>query len=457
MPRPSLFSDAVFYRKLVRLALPIAFQTLMLALVAASDALMLGCGAAGDQNAMSAASLASQVQFVQNMLLSCITGSMVILGAQYWGRRDTDAIGRIFRIGLRAAMLVSAAFAAACVAFPRALMFLYAQDPTLLDMGSRYLRIAGFSYLFAGVSQCYLATMKTTDHVACSSFVSVGAVAANIALNAVFIYGFGMGVEGAASATVAARALELAAAVALSRRRSFVRPGWGRLLERYPELAADFRKCALPLLGGASSWGIGFTAYTAFMGHLGEDAAAANAVAAVVRDLLCCLCDGIAYGGGILVGNELGAGALGRGKLYGGRIAALSILSGFAAMAMVLLSIWPVTRWWNLTPGARGYLGGMMAVLSVYMVGRCVNTVVINGVFSAGGDTLFDFYSLAVCMWGLAVPLAFLGAFVFHWHPLLVYSCTCVDEVGKLPWVFAHYKRYLWVKDLTRAAAGPGG
>ena len=34
------------------------------------------------------------------------------------------------------------------------------------------------------------------------------------------------------------------------------------------------------------------------MGHLGPDAAAANAIAAVVRDLMCCLCNGIAAGRG---------------------------------------------------------------------------------------------------------------------------------------------------------------
>ena len=76
--------------------------------------------------------------------------------------------------------------------------------------------------------------------------------------------------------------------------------------------------------------------------------------------------------------------------------------------------------------------------------------MVINGVFTAGGDTLFDFYSLAVSMWCIAVPLAFLGAFVLGWNPVVVYACTCVDEVGKLPWVLHHYLKYKWVKNLTR-------
>ena len=445
-----LFTDTVFYSKLKRLALPIAFQTLMLAAVAACDAFMLGCGRGGDQNAMSAVSLATQVQFVQNILLYCVFSTIAILGAQYWGKKDIEAIGRIFRIGLRVAVVVSFVFASACIFFPRRLMFLYTQDEVLLEHGAAYLRIAGFSYLFTGISQSYLAIMKVTEHVAHASFISVGAVLLNIALNAVLIFGCRMGVRGAATATVAARAVELAVAVGLSYKAGFVRPGWKRLFERYRLMEVDFRKCALPLLGGGFFWGIGFTAYTAFMGHIGPDAAAANSVAAVLRDLLCCLCDGLAYGGGILVGNELGAGNLERGRLYGGRLAVLSVLSGLTAMILVLILARPVCALVDLTPEARAHLRGMFVVLSVYMIGRCVNTVIINGIFSAGGDTLFDFYSLAVCMWGLAVPLAFLGAFVFHWAPLLVYACTCVDEVGKLPWVFAHYRRYLWVKDLTR-------
>ena len=92
----------------------------------------------------------------------------------------------------------------------------------------------------------------------------------------------------------------------------------------------------------------------------------------------------------------------------------------------------------------------MMLIMSFYMIGRVVNTVIINGIFAAGGDTVFDTYSLAVTMWGIAVPLAALGTFVFHWPVFVVYACTCLDEVGKIPWVMIHYKKYKWVKDLTR-------
>ena len=71
--------NKVFYRRLVDLALPIAFQSLMLAAVAAGDALMLGRIA---QEEMTAVSLATQIQFVQNMFIAAVTAAGAILGAQ---------------------------------------------------------------------------------------------------------------------------------------------------------------------------------------------------------------------------------------------------------------------------------------------------------------------------------------------------------------------------------------
>lgn len=63
---------------------------------------------------------------------------------------------------------------------------------------------------------------------------------------------------------------------------------------------------------------------------------------------------------------------------------------------------------------------------------------------------MFDLYSLAVCMWGIAVPLAAAGTFLLDRPLLVVHACTGLDEVGKIPWVMVHYRKYGWVKDLTR-------
>lgn len=449
--RDSLFSDHDFYTKLRRLGVPIALQSLMLAAVAAGDAIMLG---RVTQNSMAAVSLATQIQFVQNMIVMAVTSAGSILGAQYWGKGDTRTINDLFLLMLKQSGIPSLLFCLGCLLAPRALMLVFTHDPELIQIGAGYLRIAGWSYLLTGISQCYLTVMKITDHASSTAWVSSLAVVLNILLNAVFIFGLmglpAMGANGAALATLLARVIELGLCLVLSGRPGYVAPDFSRLTHHDKLLSADFRRVCLPLLGGSLFWGVGFTSYTAIMGHMGADAAASNSIAAVVRDLVCCLNNGIAAAGGIMVGNELGAGDLKRGKLYGDRLAKLSFLTGFASTAIVLAVTPLVVRFIKLSPEARQYLTGMMVIMSVYMIGRSVNTIIINGIFGAGGDTLFDVYSLAATMWGIAIPLALLGAFVFHWPVLAVYACTCLDEVGKIPWVMFHYRKYKWVKDLTR-------
>ena len=446
-----LFKDRVFLRRLIQLTIPIALQSLMLASVAAGDAIMLG---RVEQDAMAAVSLATQVQFVQNMIISSVTGTVTILGAQYWGKGDRKTVNDLFCMSIRLCGIVSLLFAVGCCFFPDLLMQIFTNDTKLIQIGAEYLRIAGISYLLTGISQCYLTTMKITEHANRTALISTVTVVLNIVLNAVFIFGTGfipaMGARGAALATLIARAVEILWSIASSCQSGYMHPAISGFLHRNRLLAHDFGKCVFPLLGACLFWGVGFTSYTAIIGHMGADAAAANSIAAVVRDLVCCMCNGIGAAGGILVGNELGAGNLERGKLYGQRLAVLGFLLGFLSTVVVLLVTVPVVNFMILTDQAREYLTGMMVIMAVYMIGRCVNTIIINGIFDSGGDTLFDMYSLAVMMWCVAIPLAFAGAFYFHWSPLLVYACTCLDEVGKIPWVIYHFRKYRWVKDLTR-------
>lgn len=440
-----------FYRNLTRLALPIMLQSLMLASVAAGDALMLGKIA---QDEMTAVSLATQIQFVQNMFLGAITAAGAILGAQYWGKGDRRTLEDIFNMILRFCGIISVIFFLACELIPGQLMRIFASDASLIAIGSSYLRIAGWSYLLTGISQCYLTMMKVSDHVKPGALISSCAVLLNIILNAVFIFGLlgapRMQAKGAALATTISRMIELALCISVSSKTSYIRPAFGRFIKQSKQLKIDFLRQCLPLLGGSLCWGVGFTSYTAIMGHMGTDAAAANSVAAVVRDLICCMCNGIGSAAGIMVGNELGAGRLELGKAFGIKLKNISYIIGLLSTALVLAVTPFILNMVVLTDQAREYLTGMMVIMSFYMIGRCVNTVTINGVLDGGGDTIFDLYSLIVCMWIIAIPLAFTGAFILHWHPLAVYACTCLDEVGKIPWVMARFRKYKWVQDLTR-------
>ncbi|MBQ9347697.1 MAG: polysaccharide biosynthesis C-terminal domain-containing protein, partial [Oscillibacter sp.] len=253
---PKAYSELIdskrFYRRLSRIAAPIAFQSLMLALVAACDALMLGRVA---QEQMTAVSLASQIQFVQNMFLMSITAAGSILGAQYWGKGDQLTMRSLFHLMLRFAGIVSILFFAACEGIPGILMAAFTNDEMLITIGIAYLRVAGWSYLLTGVSQCYLAIMKVTDHVNPCAWISSSAVVLNIAFNAVFIYGLlgapRLEARGAALATAIARLMELALCLVVSSREGYMRPDIRGLFSWNRRLTVDFGRQCLPLLGAS--------------------------------------------------------------------------------------------------------------------------------------------------------------------------------------------------------------
>ena len=199
-----------FRRKLTSLILPITFQQFMLAVVSASDALMVG---AIGQDLLSAVSLASQITFVYNLFLMAMTIGTSMFAAQYWGKGDKDAVERILGIVLRSSMSVSFVFFFAAAFLPGPLMRIFTTDTQLIHYGVQYLQIVGVTYLLCGISQVYLCIMKNSGLASMSMIISSTAALLNIILNAVLIYGlFGaprMEAGGAAAATAIARGGEL--------------------------------------------------------------------------------------------------------------------------------------------------------------------------------------------------------------------------------------------------------
>ena len=283
--------------------------------------------------------------------------------------------------------------------------------------------------------------------------ISSVSVVVNIILNAIFIFGWlglpEMGIAGAALATVIARAIEVAWCVIETVKKDSIKLKLYYMMHDDKVLRHDFWKYSFPVLGNEIVWGVGFTMYSVIMGHLGSDAVAANSIANIVKNLVACFCLGLGSGGGIMVGNELGAGRLDKAKEYGGRLCRLSVLCGVASgIVMLALSplIFAVT---NLSATSNTYLKWMLVMCSCYMVGKSVNGTTIGGIFCAGGDSRFGFRCDTVTMWCITVPLGFLTAFMLKLPVLAVYFIVNLDEIVKLPAVYRHYRKYKWVKDLT--------
>ncbi len=267
-----------FYQKLKLLVLPIAIQNFMLALVSATDAIMLGWI---DQTSLSAVSLAGQVQFVLSLFISGIAAGAGIMAAQYWGKRDAASIEKVIPIALRTNLLFSGLFTILAGFCPEMLMRIFTNDAALVASGSQYLRAVALSYVLCGISQVYLILLKNTGHAAVSSRISSTAVVLNIILNAILIYGLcgapALGIRGAAYATVAARVVELIWAYLETKKPERVRILWNRLFSSAGKiLSEDFWRYTLPVLAASLVWGIAYVLYSVNMGHMGSDAVAAK-------------------------------------------------------------------------------------------------------------------------------------------------------------------------------------
>lgn len=443
--------DNELAQQMLHLVVPIAIQQFMLALVSATDALMLGFV---DQTSLSAVSLAGQVQFVLNLFVAGIAAGCGIMIAQYWGKRDTASIEKVMPVALYTNLLSGGIFTVLALMIPGGLMHIFTNDPLLISNGASYLRAVALSYVFCGISQIYLILLKNTGHATLSSKISSSAVIINIILNAILIFGlFGaprLGIVGAAYATVTARLVELVWAYFAVRHAHNVAIRWSGILHTSKVLTKDFWYYTAPALGAALVWGIAFVLYSVILGHMGSDAVAANSIASIVKSMVQCVIRGVSAGAGILVGNLLGANELEKAKNYGGRITRISILIGVVTGTILIILSPFVSHVAPMSDIARGYLQFMMVVLGFNLMGQSVNTTVLDGIFCAGGDAKFDMIGNLGAMWCFSVPLGFITAFVFHAPVWLVYIIISLDEIVKLPAVYKHYKKYVWVRNITR-------
>lgn len=426
-------------------------QFFMLALVSATDAVMLGMV---DQESLSSVSLAGQVQFVLNLFISGIATGTGIIAAQYWGKQDTGAIERVIPVALRANLICGALFTLTAFAAPRLLMLIFTDEPALVALGADYLRAVSLSYLLCAISQIYLVVLKNTGAAALSSRISSCTVLLNILLNAILIFGLlglpALGVVGAAYATAISRAVELVWSAAATGKRRLVLVRWGWLGRRDRALAGDFWRYTRPVLAAALVWGIAFTLYSVIMGHMGTDAVTANSIVSIAKSLLSCLIRGLGGGAGIMIGNLLGAGQLERAREYGGRLTRLAILVGCLSGGTLMLLSPLIVRGIGYGETVSRYLQGMLLFCGVNMAFQAVNHVVLDGIFCAGGDSRFDMVGNIGAMWCFSVPMGFLAAFWLKLPVLAVFCIVNMDEIVKIPAVYLHYKKYIWVRNITR-------
>ncbi len=444
--------DHKFNRDLFTLVLPIALQNLISAAVISADVIILGMI---NQSAMAAVSLAGQITFVLTLFYYGFSTGVGIQTAQYWGKKDIGTIGNILNIALIFSESISILFFLLSVSIPEMLMSMFTNDSELIHYGAIFLRTASVSYLAMGLSQMYLSAIKSMEKVGISAAISSFALILTIAFDALtvlvlFPHQPEKAIIGVGISTVFARFVELGLCLLHSKRNNDIRIHLPRPSTIEKTLLKDFIKYTLPVQANYLVWGGALTITTTIIGHVDSDMVAANSITSAVRNLATVLCSGIAGGGAVLIGKYLGKDDLSSARKAGERLNIYALFFGVVAGITILISKPLILHLVNLNNTAADYLNGMLIISAYYCVGKSINSTNIGGIFPAGGDPEFGFWTDTIVMWGIVLPLSYLGAFVWHIRPVLLYAIISLDEVIKLPVSIIRFRKYKWVKNITR-------
>lgn len=429
-----------------------ALQNLINVGVTASDVLMLG---KVGEKVLSGASLAGQIQFIMTLILMGITSGATVLCAQYWGKQDTKSIEKVLGLSILMGFIVSSVFAIMALTIPEYLMRIYASDPEVIKEGVKYLEIVGISYIFGAFVQVYLYVIRSVERVIVATIVYFISLVVNIIINGILIFGlFGapkLGIVGAAIGTLSARIVELIIVLFYAIYKNHtVRIHFRNIIHIDKWLVRDFAKYALPVVINELFWGMGASANSAIIGHMGSAAAAANAITQVTRQLAMVVVFGVGNSTAIMLGKTIGEKRYDLAKKYGNEFLKISAILGVFGV-MVILIVSPIARAnLLLSPEAKDYLKIMFYVMCYFTFCMSMSSTMVVGVFRAGGDTRFGLILDMTTMWCCSILFGFLAAFVFKASVPVVYVILMSDEVIKLPICLKRYFSYKWLKDVTR-------
>ena len=443
--------DRSFYRSLVTLAVPISLQNLVTFAVSFADNVMIG--SLGD-DAISGVYIGGQLQSVLQMFVGGIEGAILILAAQYWGKKDTQSIRKVVSIGIKFALAVGLLSSLVAVLFPQWVIRAFTTEPGVIQEGAAYVQIVGFTYLFFSVSQVMIAAMRSVETARIGLYISCMALVINVCLNYVFIFGhFGfpaMGVRGAALATLVSRILEMCVGVGyvlfVDKKLRF---GLKDLLHTDRQLLRDFIRYGLPVIGGQVVWAINSLANTKILGYYSAGVIAAASITGMLHNLVYVWMNGMSSAVGIITGKTVGAGQYEKMKEYSKTVQMIFLFVGLISGTAVFLARDGFISLYNASPEAQAYSRQFINVISVTIIGTCYQAACLFGLVKSGGDISFVFKNDTIFVFLVVIPSSLLAMWLGA-PPWVVFACLKCDQILKCFVAIVKINRYNWMKNLTR-------
>lgn len=446
-----LFRERDFYRQMLKIALPVMLQNLITSFVNMVDTVMVG---KLGETEIAAVGIANQYFFIFLMFMLGLGAGCGVFIAQFWGKKDIKSIRRILGVGLWSSIIFSAVFVAFGYPFSGRIIAVFNKEAAVIDLGRGYLEIVLAGYIFTGVTIVYNIALRSIGNALLPMLVSLAALVCNIFFNYMFIFGnFGapaLGVQGAALATLIARAIETAIIII------FVYAEKG-VLAASPRELTDFNRqyvkrsyaTILPVILNDICWGSASLVYTMVYGRMGTQAVAAIQIVNTITNLFLIFIFGISNAAAVMIGNVIGAGKIKQGRLYAARFVVLSIIAG--VLLGILLAVFApyILAFFNVSSKVQNDARIILNMVAVVFAVRLLNNTLIVGVLRGGGDARFAFVAEGLTMWLIGVPMTVISALVFSLPVHLVYAAGLMEEIVKSIFVLLRLASGRWIKNVT--------
>jgi putative MATE family efflux protein len=337
------------------------------------------------------------------------------------------------RLGAQALWLslgFGVAIAAGVIALAPPIVELMGGTGDTADYAVTYIRIAALGLPFAFLALGGQGYLRGVADLKTPLAIVIAANAVNLALEVLFVYGFGWGIEGSAWGTVIAQAGMGAAfiVVILRAARGDTRPS-RELMGRLLVIGRHIFVRTAALLSA-------FTLAGAVIARFGDASLAAHQIAFQLWLFLAFVLDAIAIAGQVLVGRGLGAGDSERAYAASVRMIWLSVYAGllFAAVMLALKGVLPYAFTSDEMVVERA-----QAIWLLFALMQPLNGAVfaLDGILIGAGDGRFLMWSMvaafATCSLVSLVALAFDWGIVGVWSALFVLICV---RLGMMLWRF---------------------
>lgn len=455
-----LIGTKAFYKRVFALTIPIMIQQGITNFVNMLDNVMVGRVGQAESTGVA---VSNQLMFVFNLCIFGAISGAGIFTAQYFGKKDLEGVKQTFRFKIIFCTLLAVLGLLLLYFKSDDLIMLYLNVDDNATLAAESLRFAK-SYLYImliglipyTISQCYGTTLREAGESTVPMIAGVMAVAVNLSLNYVLIYGklgaTRMGVNGAAIATVVSRFVELAILVVytLVKREKciFIIEGWKSPYISFSLIGQIFKK-GMPLMVNEALWASGMATVNGFYAQRGLDVVAANNISQTFFNVFSVAFFAVGISVGIILGHDLGAGKSKDEVLDTTfKLIAFSVFIGVIVAVLYAFAAIFIPRIYNISDNAKSLATSLMQITALAIpIEACAHSSYFA--LRSGGKVIITLIFDCIFTWSVSVVAAMCLVNFTSLGILTIYFIVQMLNIIKCILGYIFIKRGAWIKTIV--------